>query len=212
MAEILKSQEIDAIKVRIESLSANRNLFAILFTIESAILTLIVNQLLPLLIGWRLFLTVLLFASTIVAMLLGIFALTDSIHAYSKYSEYSFMWNSNVHYQFYREKYEPTRPESEIIKDRVDKALWNALEADDYGYYCMKIGVLSFLLSLASFVTIAPLGFLIFLVTAFVITYLMIKTYMRTHQRNSLWEAAVKFFIREPIIRPKRKEESIPKP
>lgn len=68
-------------------------------------------------------------------MLYGIYALTDSIHFYSKFVEYNFAWNDHVH----GEAYENMNGKEKAIIDYK-----RALEADDVGYHYLKRSILFF--------------------------------------------------------------------
>lgn len=82
------SQVIQAVSGRIESLKANRNFFTVLFAIESALLTIITSFLTSLING--LLVSIFCLLSTLTLTLFAIYALTDSIHFYSKYVEYRY--------------------------------------------------------------------------------------------------------------------------
>ena len=196
------SESMKAIGLRIESLKANRNLFTVLFAIESAILTLSLNALtstprfakldmifiLP---------TIILLIVTLILMLLGIYSLTDSIHFYSKYTEFRYAWYPSVH-----ERLKDKTPEG-----NSKKSLERALEADDIGYCYIKFSIVFFLWSLASFIlTIetsdfySRLGlFLGFLILGIVFTLAVVKTYQITHQKP-FKDALKDFFKKKPVF------------
>ncbi len=133
------SQRTNTIKLRIDSLKANRVFITALFTIISALSTIIfdyfknnLNSLgIPIL--WILL--------TLICMLYSMFTITDSIHFYTKYLEYSYCWVDEVHGEAYG------------IDNKEGKAIFDyqrALEADDVGYFYMKLSILFFTFVLGS--------------------------------------------------------------
>ena len=86
--------EVNIIKLRIESLTANRNFFTVLFTIESAILAIAIRYFACL--SAEFVVSAVILFSSISLVLFGVFSLTDSIHFYSKYLEYQYVWKDKV--------------------------------------------------------------------------------------------------------------------
>jgi hypothetical protein len=137
----------------------------------------------------------LIFASVIL-ILLGIFSLTDSVHSYSKYIEYRYAWDNNVHKKAYPKSNETEKSESDGRK---------ALEADDIGYYFLKLSLISFFYFLASLVlNIHQFGVVVRYLTFFslvtILTFGMIYAYKTTH-RKTYREAINDFFVREKVIK-----------
>ncbi len=129
-------------------------------------------------------------------MLYGIYALTDSIHFHSKFIEYNYAWNENVHGLAYENK----KGNKKAIKDYQ-----RALEADDVGYHYLKRSTLFFSWFLASI--ILCIDFIdfrlrtgIFLLFAIFLTYMLINVYRQTHMKG-LIESARDFFIRKRIFK-----------
>jgi uncharacterized membrane protein len=182
-----------AIQLRIESLKANRNFFTVLFTIESAILGIFLTFLAHLSIASAVSVT--LIFSSITLVLLGIFSLTDSLHFYSKYIEYQFAWDDQVHGKAY--------PKSDKTKKATADGR-RALEADDVGYYFLKLSLLAFFYFLTFLALSIPgigVGVRIpmTLLFTFLVTYVMIYAYKTTH-RKTFWEAFNDFFMRTPVF------------
>jgi hypothetical protein len=186
------TKAIQAVKARIGSLKSNRNFLTALFTVESVILTFLAGYLkiwgtsLLMMLVWSL--------TSLVAAVLSVFALTDSIHFYSKYLEYSFAWIEEVHGRAYRGK---------TSDDKAKGDLRRALEADDLGYYWAKFAFLFFLWFVSSFVFVSELDMVwkmvIFLLSVTIVTFLALYTYKITHQK--CWAQAVKsFFVRKPVF------------
>jgi len=199
------TESIQAISLRIESLKANRNLFTALFAIESAILTLSLNAFISIPMFAKLdatFIlpTVTLLIATLTLMILGIFSLTDSIHFYSKYTEFRYAWYEAVH----------GRLKDKTPEGNSRKSLERALEADDIGYYYLKLSIVMFLWSLASFLLTIDLHdfyyrialFLAFLIIDTVVTLVLVKTYQITHQRQSFRKAFGIFFKKQRVFDP----------
>jgi hypothetical protein len=187
-------QENQTVDLRIDSLKANRNFFSILFTIVSATLAIIADHLASLLV--ELGLAVILLSVTLVFLLFGLFALTDSLHFYSKYIEYRYMWRKEVHGQAYK---------NEDNEAKAIETLKKALEADDIGYHYVKYGAVTLLWSFASFILAQKLfeyyyGLILFFLVGILLTFMMIKTYKGTHHRKSWREAFKKFFKRTPLF------------
>jgi len=188
------SENTEIVNLRIDSLKANRNFFTILFTIESAMLAIMVDHLEPMFA--ELSTAIFLLSLALVFMLFGLFALTDSLHFYSKHVEYRYMWLKEVHGEAYPK---------ENSEGMAIEALKRALEADEVGYYYLKWGILTILWSFASFIpTLKLLGFYyelgLFLLVGVLLTLTMIGTYKVTHHRKSWREAFRKFFIRKPLF------------
>jgi hypothetical protein len=189
------SEVIEVIKTRIESLKANRNFFAVLFTLESSILTVMFSYLSSKLV--YLSISMVLISVSLVFALLGIFALTDSIHFYSKYLEYNYAWNGAVHGITY--------PDQSGAQKAIE-SLKRALEADDIGYYYLKLSLLLFTWFVASLIFVFPQETLtfeprvaIFLIIAFIVSLLVILTYKCTHKK-SLLKSFRDFLVRKPIF------------
>ena len=185
--------EVNIIKLRIESLKANRNFFAVLFTIESAILAIVIRYFARLSVEFVVS-AVFLFSS-ISLILFGVFALTDSIHFYSKYLEYQYVWKDKIH----GVAYEGKTKEEKAIKDYK-----RALESDDVGYYFLKLSLLSFLYFLVSLVlNVQGLGIGVRIVLSvsvgLLVTYVLIRSYKATH-RKSFSEAFKDFFRRKAVF------------
>jgi hypothetical protein len=200
------SDALQAINLRIESLKANRDLFTILFTIESAILTLSLTLItsIPRFANLdMLFIlpTVILLILTLIFMLFGIYCLTDSIHFYSKYGEFNYAW-SVVH----------TRLKDNTQDSNSKKSLERALESDDIGYYFIKLSMVFFLWSLASFIlTIDTNNRIViwsgFVTIGIVFTLILIKSYQITHKKR-FKEAIHDFFIKKPVFTKDKKEDN----
>lgn len=188
------SQVIQAVSGRIESLKANRNFFTVLFAIESAMLTIITSFLTSLIN--ELWISAFCLLSTLALTLFAIYALTDSIHFYSKYVEYRYAWSKRVHGEAY----------SETSLQKATNDYRRALEADDIGYYYLKLSLVTFLWFLTSFVYVVPTRLLdfwsrtiIFVSVAVFLTFVAVITYKETH-RKSLLKACKDFFIRSPVF------------
>jgi hypothetical protein len=185
--------EVNIIELRIKSLTANRNFFTALFTIESAILAIVIGYFACLTVEFAIS-AVFLFCS-ISLILFGVFSLTDSIHFYSKYLEYQYVWNDKVHGVAYKGK----------TKDKkATKDFKRALEADDLGYYFLKLSLLSFLYFLVSLVlNIKEFGIGLRIILSasvgLLVTYVFIRSYKATH-RKQFSEAFKDFFRRKPVF------------
>lgn len=190
------SQVIKVVKTRIASLKANRNFFTVLFTIESAVLTIIFADLSHLLHMFGF--SIVLLSISLIFMLFGIFALTDCIHFYSKYIEFRYAWDEMVHGVLYRNKSKEQKETKELQK---------ALEADDLGYHCLKLSLLFFLFFLASFIFMLPPETvdvvsqkIIFTIISGVLIIASIMTYKCTHHKP-LFKASKDFFKRKSIFK-----------
>ena len=187
-------QENQTVDLRINSLKANRNFFSVLFTIVSAILAIVADHFASLSV--ELGVAVVLLSVTLVFMLFGLFALTDSLHFYSKYIEYRYMWCEEVHGQAYK---------GEEGKGKATETLKRALEADDIGYHYLKYGTVTLLWSFASFILAQKLfeycyGLILFFLVGAFLTFMMVKTYKDTHHRKSWRKTFKKYFIRKPLF------------
>jgi hypothetical protein len=174
------AQQVEVLNVRLSSLKSNRTLLTILFGIESAILTIMFGNLtkLPPQIGATIFLL----ASSLCLMLIAIFSLTDSIHHYSKYLEYRYMWHFQVHGLAFTLK----RSDEKAVA-----ALKDALESDDLGYQYLKYGFLTFFWFLASTVFAVPPEYLnsyqelvLFIIVSVALSLLVIFAYGETHRKS----------------------------
>jgi len=188
------NQVIQTVGNRIEALKANRNFFTALFTVESVVLTILFSYIVSM--SSSLWASIPWLLASIIPALLGIFALTDSIHFYSKYIEYKYAWNQKVH----GEAYKNTTGEEKSTND-----LKRALEADDVGYYCVKLSLLFFLWFLASPVFAIEslnlyLRISIFLISIVFLTLAAVFTYKSTH-RKRLPQAFKDFFRRKAVFR-----------
>jgi len=185
---------IQIINVRIESQKVNRNLFTVFFTIGSGILAILSSQSISLpIIPW---VSIVLLLFTLVFMLYGIYALTDSIHFHSKFLEYNYAWNEKVH----GEAYKNSSGEEKAIKDYK-----RALVADDVGYHYLKRSILFFSWFLASFtLCIDFIDFIlrigICLLVATILTYMVVNVYQETHMKGFI-ESTIDFFIRKRIFK-----------
>lgn len=185
------SEDIQTVKPRLDSLKANRNFFTFLFTLESAALTLIVKYLLPN-YNW-LSITTGLLALTLICMLIGLFALTDTIHHYSKFIEFRHMWGPAF------EKAYPKKTSEE----KATEAMEDALEADNVAYGFQKWSMVALLWAISSLILTQNLGnfyigFAFFLLLGAFFTFLMVWTYKRTHKRT--WrDAFIKYFYPKSV-------------
>ena len=187
-------REVDVIRLRLESLKGNRTFFTVLFTIESAILGVAFHYSSSLCVE---FLVSAIFLSCSISLILfGVFSLTDSIHFYTKYLEYRYVWNDKVHGVAY---------EGKTKDEKATQDFKRALEADDVGYYFLKLSLLSFLYFLASLalniqeVYIGVRIFVSFLV-GLLVTYVLIRSYKATH-RKSFSKALKDFFWRKAVFK-----------
>ncbi len=132
-------QRTNTIQLRIDSLKANRVFITALFTIISAISAIIFDSFMDNLdiLG----ITILWILLTLICMLYSMFTITDSIHFYTKYLEYSYCWMNEVH----GEAYGIDNKECKAILDYQ-----RALEADDVGYFYMKFSILFFTFAIGS--------------------------------------------------------------
>jgi hypothetical protein len=123
--------KLETIKVRINSLGSTRVLFSFIFTVISGIFLLYLNLTKGSPIPYNYIeLIVLLFICTSVGTILGFFSLTDAIHNYSKYLEYSSILKQDC---------EP------------EKSLLRAMSADNYSYGILR-WTLIFLFGLVIFI------------------------------------------------------------
>jgi len=187
-------KEISIIKLRIESLTANRNFFAVLFTIESGILAILIRYFAYLSVEFVIS-AIFLFGS-ISLILFGVFSLTDSIHFYSKHLEYQYVWKEKVHAVAYKGK---TKDE------KATEDFKRALEADDVGYYFLKLSLLSFLYFLVSLIlNVRELGIGARIISSvsvgLLVTYVLIRCYKATH-RKTFSEAFKDFFRRKAVFK-----------
>lgn len=186
--------EVNVTKLRIESLKANRNFFTVLFTIESAILAIVIRYFARLSVEFVV--SAFFLFSSISLILFGVFSLTDSIHFHSKYLEYQYIWKGKIH----GVAYEGKTKEEKAIKD-----FKRALESDDVGYYFLKLSLLSFLYFLVSLVlNVHELGIgvriIVFFFVGLLVTYVTIYSYKTTH-RKRFSEALRDFFWRKTVFK-----------
>jgi hypothetical protein len=190
---------IEVSKIRLESLKGNRNFFTILFSIESATLALAVKYLGRL--SFEFAISIFFLLSSIILILFGVFALTDSIHSYSKNLEYRYMWKHEVHIEACKGK---KKQEKAITEFR------RALEADDVGYYFLRLCLLLFMCFLVSLVlNIYELGairLVVFFFGVFIVTYLAVYSYKTTHGKH-FSEAFFDFFWRDNVFQIKSSEK-----
>ena len=132
-------KKTDTIQLRIDSLKSNRVFITAIFTIISAISTIIFNNFTGNFINFGITITWLLL--TLLCMLYSMFTITDSIHFYTKHLEYSYCWMNEVH----GEAYGIDNKECKAISDYQ-----RALEADDVGYFYMKYSILFFTFFISS--------------------------------------------------------------
>lgn len=186
--------EVNIIKLRIESLTANRNFFTVLFTIESAILAIAIRYFACL--SAEFVVSAVILFSSISLVLFGVFSLTDSIHFYSKYLEYQYVWKDKVHGVAYGGKTKDKKATEDFKR---------ALESDDIGYYFLKLSLLSFLYFLVSLVlNVQELNIWFRIVTSIsvglLITYVLIRSYKATH-RKPFSVAFKDFFKRKAVFK-----------
>jgi len=186
--------EVNIIKLRIESLKANRNFFTVLFTIESAILAIAIQHFASL--SFEFVVSAIFLLSSIFLILLGVFSLTDSIHFYSKYLEYQYLWKDEVHGVAHKDKTKDEKATGDLKR---------ALESDDVGYYFLKLSLLSFPYFLVSLVlNVHELGIcvriIVFLLVGLLVTYVAVYSYKTTHQKR-FSEALTDFFCREAVFK-----------
>jgi len=186
-------KEKSVIELRIASLRANRNFFVALFTIESAILAIFIRYFACLSIEFTI--SVIFLFGSILLILFGSFSLTDSIHFYSKYLEYRYIWKEKVHGIAYK---------SETKNEKATKDYKRALEADDVGYYFLKLSLLLFLYFLISLVLNVKelqveVRVISFILVGLLVTYVLIRCYKATH-RKTFSEAFKDFFRRKSIF------------
>lgn len=169
----------EAVKVRIETLKANRIFYVILFAVESAVLTIAIQYSMSLPIEFWIALG-LLFVS-IILLLLGIFILTDSIRFYSEYSEYRSTWYKKIGVKY------PNKTSEEKITENFKRGS----KADDVSYNCLRLSLLFFFYFFASlFFAVGSLD--IYLRMAISIgmgvffTLLFVWAYRGTHEKP--WE------------------------
>jgi len=186
--------EINVTKLRIESLKANRNFFTVLFTVESAILAIAIQFFARL--SFEFAVSAFLLFSSIFLILFGVFMLTDSIHFYSKFLEYQYMWKDKVHGVAY---------EGKTKEKKAIGAFKRALESDDVGYYFLKLSLLSFTYFLVSLVlNVYELGIIVRIIVFFsaglLVTFVAIYSYKTTHRKRFL-ESLIAFFRRKPVFK-----------
>lgn len=185
---------IQTIGHRIESLKGNRNFFTALFSVESIILTILLSFYIVL--ADELWVSIICLFFSLIFALLGIYSLTDSMHFYSKYIEYRYAWSEKVHGDAYKSK---------TSEEKATGDLRRALEADDVGYYYLKLSLMLFLWFLASVIFVLKwldlhwriLGFLLSIVS---LTFISVITYKCIHQKPLL-KAFKDFFIRKAVFR-----------
>jgi hypothetical protein len=102
---------------------------------------------------------------------LAILSISDSIHFYSKFAEYEYMW-TNVHEEAYPNK----------RNSKVKASLKGALDADDIGYYFIRLSLL--MLSYALFSFSALLGYPLFVLSLAIPTIFLPLTYGFTHDKD----------------------------